>query len=730
MGFKVGDFMLEDLLKIINKYNPSNDTEIVERAYNYAAQAHVGQKRVSGEDYIFHPLEVAMILAELNMDNITIAASLLHDVIEDTKCTYEDCKNLFGEEITMLVDGVTKLGRLEYKTKEERQAESLRKMFIAMAKDIRVIMIKLADRLHNMRTLRFLPSEKQKEKARETMEIYAPIAHRLGISRVKWEMEDLALRYLEPKGYYDLVDKVAKKRKEREDEINHVMEILKEKLKEVGIDAHIEGRPKSFYSIYRKMYYQNKSFEQIFDLTAVRIIVDTVKDCYGVLGIVHTLWKPIPGRFKDYVAMPKPNMYQSLHTTLLGSEGQPFEVQIRTWEMHKTSEIGIAAHWKYKEGKTSQSDFDEKLKWLRQMLEWQNDIKDTREFMETLKVDLFTDEVYVFTPKGDVVDLPVESTPIDFAYKIHSQIGNRCIGSKINGRIVPLDYKLQNGDIVEVITSAVANGPGRDWLKIVKSSQAKNKIKQWFKKERREENIQKGKELLEKEIRRNGYTTIQLMRSEWVEAIYKKFSLHSLEDMYASIGFGGLTPNQIITKLKEEFRKTQKLEETTEESIERQIEKAQERKKRYNSTGVKVKGVENLLIRFSKCCNPVPGDEIVGYITKGRGVSVHQKDCPNITDLMNEEERIIEVEWSSEAKVSYNADVEIRASDRKGLLAEVTSIIDESKVNINSFHSRTTKDKMAIINFILEITDIEQLNKLIRKFRKIEGVMDVFRAKQ
>ncbi|MDD4503321.1 MAG: bifunctional (p)ppGpp synthetase/guanosine-3',5'-bis(diphosphate) 3'-pyrophosphohydrolase [Clostridiaceae bacterium] len=722
--------MLQDLIDIIKKYNPASDVEIVERAYNYAAEAHNGQKRVSGEDYIFHPLEVAKILAELNMDNITIAAALLHDVIEDTKCTYEDCKNLFGEEIAMLVDGVTKLGKLEYKTKEEQQAESLRKMFIAMAKDIRVVLIKLADRLHNMRTLRYMRPEKQREKAKETMEIYAPIAHRLGISKVKWEMEDLALRYLEPKGYYELVDKVAKKRKEREEEINHVIEILEKRFKELEIDAHIEGRPKSFYSIYRKMYYQNKSFEQIFDLTAVRIIVDTVKDCYGVLGIVHTLWKPIPGRFKDYIAMPKPNMYQSLHTTLLGSEGQPFEVQIRTWEMHKTSEIGIAAHWKYKEGKTSQSEFDEKLKWLRQMLEWQNEIKDTREFMETLKVDLFTDEVYVFTPKGDVVDLPVESTPIDFAYKIHSQIGNRCIGAKINGRIVPLEYKLQNGDIVEVITSAVANGPSRDWLKIVKSSQAKNKIRQWFKKEKREENIQKGKELLEKEIRRHGYTSAQLLRVEWMENIYRKFSLHSVDDMYSSLGYGGLTYNQVISKLKEEFRKTQKLDEREEESIERQVEKAQERRVKHNSAGVKVKGVDNILVRFSKCCNPVPGDEIVGYITKGRGVSVHQKDCPNVASLMNEKERFIEVEWNSQTKVSYNADVEVRATDRKGLLAEITFIIDESKININSFHSRTTKDKTAIINFILEIHDIEQLNKLIRKFRKIEGVMDVFRAKQ
>ncbi|HWR61824.1 MAG TPA: bifunctional (p)ppGpp synthetase/guanosine-3',5'-bis(diphosphate) 3'-pyrophosphohydrolase [Clostridia bacterium] len=722
--------MLQDLMNIIKRYNPNNDAEIVERAYNYAVKAHDGQKRVSGEDYIIHPLEVAKILAELNMDNVTIAASILHDVIEDTKCTYEDCKSIFGEEIAMLVDGVTKLGKLEYKTKEEQQAESLRKMFIAMAKDIRVVLIKLADRLHNMRTLKYMPPEKQIEKARETMEIYAPIAHRLGISKIKWEMEDLALRYLEPKEYYELVDKVAKKRKEREDEINHVIQILKEKFKEVGIEAHIEGRPKSFYSIYRKMYYQNKTFEQIFDLTAVRIIVDTVKDCYGVLGIVHTLWKPIPGRFKDYIAMPKPNMYQSLHTTLLGSDGQPFEVQIRTWEMHKTSEIGIAAHWKYKEGKTSQSEFDEKLKWLRQMLEWQNEIKDTKEFMETLKVDLFTDEVYVFTPKGDVVDLPVDSTPIDFAYKIHSQIGNRCIGAKINGRIIPLDYKLQNGDIVEVITSAAANGPSRDWLKIVKSSQAKNKIRQWFKKEKREENIQKGKELLEKEIRRHGYTPAQLLRQEWIEIISKKFSLHSVDDVYSSLGYGGLTSNQVITKLKEEYRKTQKSDEREEDMIERQVEKAQERAGRHNSTGVRVKGVENILIRFSKCCNPVPGDEIVGYITKGRGVSVHQKDCPNVADLMNEAERFIEVEWNSQTKVSYNADVEVRATDRKGLLAEITTIIDESKINISAFHSRTTKDKMAIINFILEINDIEQLNKLIRKFRKIEGVIDVFRAKQ
>ncbi len=726
--------MIQDLISIIKKNNPSSDTEIVERAYNLALKAHEGQKRNSGEDYVVHPTEVAEILAELCLDNTTIAAGILHDVVEDTKYTYEDIKTLFNEEIAMLVDGVTKLGKLEYKTKEEQQAESLRKMFIAMAKDIRVILIKLADRLHNMRTLKYMPPEKQREKSKETIEIYAPIAHRLGISKIKWEMEDLALRYLEPKDYYELVDKVAKKRQEREDEINHVIELLKQKMKEVGIEAHIEGRPKSFYSIYRKMYYQNKTFEQIFDLTAIRIIVDTVKDCYGVLGIVHTLWKPIPGRFKDYVAMPKPNMYQSLHTTLFGAGGQPFEVQIRTWEMHRTSEIGIAAHWKYKEGKANPSDFDEKLKWLRQMLEWQNEVRDTKEFMETLKIDLFTDEVYVFTPKGDVVDLPVDSTPIDFAYKIHSQIGNKCIGAKINGRIVPIDYKLQNGDIVEIITSANSNGPSRDWLKIAKSSQAKQKIKNWFKKEKREENIIKGRELLEKEIKRHGFTTVQLLKPEWLEVIYKRFSLHSIDDLYSSIGFGGLTTNQVISKLKEEYKKTQKPDEKDEEALEKQVEKqaekTRERSRRHNTNGIKVKGIENIMVRFSKCCNPVPGDEIIGYITKGRGVSVHRRDCPNLEELYSEAERLIEVEWSAETKVAYNADIEVRANDRKGLLAEITAIIDENKINIVSFHSRTTKDRLAITNFVLEINDIEQMNKLIRKFRKIEGVLDVYRAKQ
>lgn len=721
--------MLQELIEKIKKYNPTSDFELIYNAYQFALNAHQGQKRISGEDYIVHPTAVADILADLNMDNATIAAGMLHDVVEDTKYSYSDIKELFGEEVAMLVDGVTKLGKLEYKTKEEQQAENLRKMFIAMAKDIRVILIKLADRLHNLRTLKYMDLNKQYEKAKETLEIYAPIAHRLGIYKIKWEMEDLALRYIDPKGYYDLVEKVAKKRKEREEYINYVIETLKNKNLEMGIEAQIEGRPKNFYSIYKKMVQQNKTFEQIFDLTAIRVIVDTVKDCYGVLGIVHTLWKPIPGRFKDYIAMPKPNMYQSLHTTVIGPDGEPIEVQIRTWDMHRTAEYGIAAHWKYKEGKASQNEFDEKLQWLRQMLEWQNEVRDTKEFMETLKIDLVIDEVYVFTPKGDVIDLPVGSTPIDFAYKIHSAVGNKCIGAKVNGKIVPLDYELQNGDIVEIITSASSNGPSRDWLKIVKSSQAKNKIRQWFKKEKREENIIKGKELLDKEIKRLSTSLSINVKNEWLENICKRIGFQSLDDLYASLGYGGLTLNQVIMRLKDEIRKNHKIDIKEEEQIEKKILKTSHTRRKKSNTGIKVKGIENILVRFSKCCNPVPGDEIIGYITKGRGVSIHRKDCPNTKDLFVEPERIIEVEWNTQSSVSYNADVQVRANDRQGLLAEITSIINENKINIVSFYSRTSKDRIANINFVLEINDIEQLNKLIRRLRRIEGVIEVFRAK-
>ena len=714
----------------VEKYNPTSDFSFIIKAYEFALNAHLGQKRVSGEEYISHPAAVAEILADLNMDNTTIVAGILHDVVEDTEYSYDDIKNIFGEEIAILVDGVTKLGKLDYRTKEEQQAESLRKMFIAMAKDIRVILIKLADRLHNLRTLKCMSKEKQIEKATETIEIYAPIAHRLGISKMKWEMEDLSLRYLEPDRYKELGEKVSKKREEREEYINDVIKAIEEKNIEMGIKSEIVGRPKNFYSIYKKMYHQNKTFEQIFDITAVRVIVETVKDCYGVLGIVHTLWKPIPGRFKDYIAMPKPNMYQSIHTTVIGPDGEPFEVQIRTWEMHKTSEFGIAAHWKYKEGKTSQNEFDEKFKWLRQMLEWQNEVKDTKEFMETLRIDLVIDEVYVFTPKGDVIDLPVDSTPIDFAYKIHSAVGNKCVGAKINGKIVPIDYKLQNGDIVEIITATSSSGPSRDWLKIVKSSQAKNKIRQWFRKEGREENIQKGKEILDKEIKRLGYTQSQMIKNDWFEQTYKKLGLHSMDDLYASLGHGGLTLTQIMMKLKDEIRKSQKIDTKEKEELEKQILKSAAQRKRKPDTGIKIKGIENVLVRFSKCCNPVPGDDIIGYITKGRGVSIHRRDCPNAKALLLEPERLIGVEWNTKSLVSYNADLQIKANDRQGLLAEITSIINESKINIVSFYSRTSKDKIANISFILEINDIEQLNKLIKRFKKLEGVVDVYRAKQ
>lgn len=728
--------MIEDLLKKMEKYS-SEERGMVEKAYALAKGAHEGQKRHSGEDYIIHPLEVAKILADLNLDCGTIVAGILHDVIEDTPYDYQDISNLFSPEIAMLVDGVTKLGKLAYKTKEEQQAESLRKMFIAMAKDIRVVLIKLADRLHNMRTLKYMTPEKQKSISAETVDIYAPIAHRLGISKIKWEIEDLALRYLEPKRYYELMERVSKKRQEREEYISDVLTELKTKLHEMGIEGQIEGRPKNFYSIYRKMYVQNKPFEQIFDLIAVRVIVDSIKDCYGVLGMVHTLWKPIPGRFKDYIAMPKPNMYQSLHTTVFGPDGQPFEVQIRTWDMHRTSEFGIAAHWKYKEGSTTsnQDSMEEKLIWLRQMLEWQNDVKDTKEFMESLKGDLFVEEVFVFTPQGDVLDLPLGSTPIDFAYKIHSAVGNKCIGAKVNSKMVPIEYKLQNSDIVEIITSTNSNGPSRDWLKIAKSTQAQNKIRQWFKKEKREENVQKGKESLEREARRQGFDIYQIMRPEFVEGINKKLGFVGIEDLYASIGYGGFTANQVISRLKEEIRKNMKPEDKNNElleKLEKQIQKAtnkEKEKKIKDTNGIIVKGTDNIMVKIASCCNPVPGDEIVGYITKGRGVSVHSRQCTNINELMTDADRIIEVEWSQKVKVAYNANLEIICNDRPGLLAEITRAAFENDINIVSVQSKSTKDKKYMINFVITINDIEQLGKVIRKFKKVDDVIDVYRSK-
>ncbi|KAB3527669.1 bifunctional (p)ppGpp synthetase/guanosine-3',5'-bis(diphosphate) 3'-pyrophosphohydrolase [Alkaliphilus serpentinus] len=726
--------MLEKLIAMIEEYNPQCDVELVIRAYNFAENAHEGQYRKSGERYFIHPVEVAKILIELKMDSSTIAAALLHDVLEDTDRSYGLIKSEFGEEIAQLVEGVTKLTRLSFESKEERQAENLRKMFIAMAKDIRVILIKLADRLHNMRTLRFQTDEKKKEKASETLEIYAPIAHRLGISRIKWELEDICLRYLDPEGYYDLVEKVAIKRQDREKYINDVINTLNEKLEEFAIDGDISGRPKHFYSIYRKMTYQGKSFDEIFDFLAVRVIVDNIKDCYGVLGIVHTLWKPIPGRFKDYIAMPKPNLYQSLHTTVIGPKGEPVEIQIRTYEMHQIAEYGIAAHWKYKEGRNNQDHdgLSHKLSWLGQMMELEKEMKDPREFMESLKIDLFTNEVFVFTPKGEVINLPAGSTPIDFAYRIHSDIGNKCVGAKADGRIVPLDFKLKNGNIVEILTSSNSNGPSRDWLKIVKSSQAKNKIKQWFKRERREENIEKGMEILEREVRRQGFNQQEALQSKLLIQIAKRLGLNTEEDLYAAIGYGGIALSQIIPKIRDVIKKEQIKKEPVKDVIEteRQYQQTAESKKKASrqSQGITVKGIDNIMVRFSKCCNPVPGDDIVGYITRGRGVSVHRRDCLNLIDNIESADRLIEVEWDTTKPIAFNAEIQVKANDRKGLLSEFTRILADNKSTVCALNARTNKERMAVINLTVEVDDIDQLDKLMQKFKNVQGVIDVHRV--
>jgi len=725
------------LCEKVKQYNKNCDFELLEKAFELSKSAHDGQQRVSGDPYIVHPFQVAVILADLELDCTSIIAGLLHDTIEDTTCTYEELKEKFGEEIADLVDGVTKLGKIPYTTKEEQQVENLRKMFLAMAKDIRVILIKLADRLHNMRTLKYMTPEKQLEKAKETLEIYAPLAHRLGISKIKWELEDLCLRYTDPKGYYEMVDKVAIKRKEREAFIANIISTLKEKTTELEIDAHLEGRPKHFYSIYRKMFEQNKPIDQIYDLFAVRVLVHSVKDCYAVLGMVHELYKPLPGRFKDYIAMPKPNMYQSLHTTVIGHEGIPFEVQIRTWEMHRVAEVGIAAHWKYKEGGSggaggsSGSEIDNKLSWLRQLLEWQKEMRDAKEFMETLKIDLFTDEVFVFTPKGDVMSLPSGSTPVDFAYAIHSAVGNKMIGAKINGKIVTLEYVLKIGDIVDILTTAAVHGPSRDWLKFVKSSQAKNKINQWFKKEKREENIIRGKEIVEKELKKIGFTYSQLFRQEWIEPILKKYTYNTTDDLFASIGYGGITVNKVISKLKEEFKKTLKPEEIHEHFVESiNNQKTERKKKKIPENGIVVKGIDNCLVRISRCCNPVPGDDIVGYITRGRGVSVHRRDCTNVVNTIDGDNRMIEVKWFSANNVSYKADITVMANDRTALLMEITNVIGEAKIPLKAINARTTKEQVAIMNLTLEISDTQQLEKIIKKLHKVVGVFDVTRNKQ
>lgn len=726
--------MIESLIKKINDNCINVDIDIIEKAYNFASEAHKSQKRESGEPYIIHPIDVAEILAELGMDTNTIAAGLLHDVLEDTDCTYKEMSDMFNEEIASLVNGVTKLGKIEYKSKQEQQADNVRKMLLAMAKDIRVIIIKLADRLHNMRTLKFMPKEKQKLKAKETLDIYAPLAHRLGMSKIKWELEDLSFRYLHEEEYYDLVRQIAEKRVEREAYISSIIDDLYKNLEESGIDSDIEGRPKHFYSIYRKMVNKNKTIEQIFDLTAIRILVNSVKDCYGVLGIVHTIYKPIPGRFKDYIAMPKPNMYQSLHTTVIGPQGKTFEIQIRTFDMHKTAEYGIAAHWKYKEGdagEDKEKGFEKKLAWLRDMLEWQKETSDAEEFMEGFKIDLFSDEIFVFTPKGVVINLASGSTPIDFAYRIHTDVGNRCIGAKVNGKIVPLDYKLKTGEIVEIITSQSAKGPNMDWLNIAKSNQAKSKIKSWLKKSKKDENINKGKELLEKELRKQGVILSEITKGDSYERLAKRYNLHNSDDIYAAVGVGSISASAFVSRLKEENLgdKVKQSDEEIAKNIEEHIAKSDRVNKKEGNYGITVKGESNLMIRFARCCNPVPGDEIQGYITKGRGVSVHRTDCSNLKSLIAyDPNKVVDVSWGMSKGASYVAEVRVKSDDRMGVLSDIMKVITDSGLHLNALNANSAKGNEALINIKVKIDSIEQLRELMKKIRRLKGVTDVFRV--
>ncbi len=715
---------LKHIIAKVKEYDPRVDVNYLQQVYEFAAKAHEGQTRISGEPYITHPLGVALILAELELDVVTIAAGLLHDVVEDTDIPLSTIEEKFGSEAALLVDGVTKLSRISFKNKMEQQVENLRKMFLAMAKDIRVILIKLADRLHNMRTLRHMTEAKQKEIAEETLEIFAPLAHRLGIFKVKWELEDLSLRYLEPERYYELVNGISQKRKQREAYVERVAGTLATRLEAVGIKADIQGRPKHFFSIYNKMVQQKKELAEIYDLLAVRVVVDTVKDCYGALGIIHTLWKPIPGRFKDYIAMPKSNMYQSLHTTVIGPDGEPFEIQIRTWEMHRTAEYGIAAHWRYKEGGRGDSEFEEKLAWLRQLLEWQNDMRDAREFMETLKIDLFSDAVFVFTPKGDVVELPAGAVPIDFAYHIHTQVGHRCIGAKVNGKIVTLDYTLANGDIIEILTSKQANGPSRDWLNVVKTSEARTKIRGWFKKEKREENIVKGRDALEREVKKMGLEISEVLKPEKLAEVPKRFNLPNLDELYASVGNGVFTPQQVITKLRDDHNKAGK-----NVNLKDLIKKDPPKKKKPASQGIKVEGQQDVMIRLARCCNPVPGDPIVGYITRGRGVSVHRRDCRNIVNhSLGEGERMIQVSWDEADKGTYHVHLEISAMDRSGLLTDVMLILTELKISADWVNARGAKNKLATIDLVIEIASLEQLESIMSKIRRVKDVYDVWRV--
>ena len=714
--------MIEDLIKIIEKYMTEEEVAFVMKAYEYAKLMHKDQKRKSGEPYIIHPVNVAIILADLDMDVETIVSALLHDVVEDTPATYDDIKEMFSEDVAKIVDGVTKLNKLNYKSSEAFQAENLRKMILAMNNDIRVIIVKLADRLHNLRTLEYMDEEKRKQKAQETIEIYAPLAGRLGIFKIKWELEDLSLRYLDPEGYYDLVEKINKKRSEREKEINEIIKKISAELDKQELHYDISGRPKNFYSIYKKMKGKSKSFESIYDLIAVRILVDTVKDCYAVLGIVHSMWKPLPGRFKDYIAMPKPNMYQSLHTTVISDTGEIFEIQIRTYEMHEVAEYGIAAHWKYKGGKTQGKDVDSKLDWLRQLLEWQKDLKDPKEFIDTLKIDFFDDEVFVFTPNGDVVDLPEGSTPVDFAYRVHTGVGNTCVGAKVDSRIVPLNYKLKNGNIVEVITQKSSSGPSRDWLKFVKSPRAKQKIKQWFKSKEKDISIEKGKELFDREAKKLGLDTNILDNEKIYQKLAKELSINSISDLFASIGYGNFKEKLVINKILNIKNAIENIGLTKNED---DYLKSSSSKK--DATGVRIDGLEGMKIKFAKCCNPVPGDEIIGFVTRGYGVSVHRKDCTNIANYLDSD-RCLEAEWDTEASDKFLANVTIRAVDRTGILSEITAMAKEANVGIQSLSAKSNTISDIFIYLTFEVVGKDELDKMIQKLKTINGILDVYRA--
>jgi GTP pyrophosphokinase len=709
----------DQLVAKVQTYDPTMEAEWLRGVYDLADTAHEGQRRASGEEYIEHPVAVARILADMEMDRATIAAAILHDVVEDTVVTSGEVAAKFGPEIAQLVDGVTKLTRIPYQSKEDAQVENLRKMFMAMARDIRVIIIKLADRLHNMRTLQSLPPAKQQTIARETIEIYAPIAHRLGIWKIKWDLEDLCLRYLDPEAYRDIAERVAKKRGERENAVEKVVELLRSQFAKLAIEADVTGRPKHFYSIYTKLR-TGRDFSTIYDLTAVRVIVETVKDCYGALGIVHSIWKPLPGRFKDYIAMPKPNMYQSLHTTVVGPGGDPLEIQIRTLEMHRTSEYGIAAHWRYKEGGKA-DPFEHKLTWLRSLLEWQNDMRDSRAFMENLKLDLFENQVFIFSPRGDVYPLPSAATPLDFAFQVHTDVGHHCVGAKVNGKIVPLDYQLKNGDICEILVNK-SSRPSLDWLAIVRTSGAKHKIKQWFRKERKDENVVIGQESVERELAREHMRT-DLARGEVIEKIAKRMNYASATDLFAAIGFGDASAPSVVVKLKDEAKTTNNLIDLT--ALQRPI--APPRRIARNSSGIRIAGVDDVLVRLSKCCSPVPGDPIMGYVTIGKGVSVHRADCPNVAYMSATPERILQASWADTEQATHAVDVELEAIDRAGLLQDVMGVCSEYKTSASSVTARVKRDA-ALISLTLQISNLDHLHKVLERLRTLRDVRNVYRV--